>query len=575
MPNKRHKRNKTYNKSVTTTIIGQLLISSSGEKEQIDRLMAKFQSAKRMAFNQIIKDGITKREDIEKYIKTRIPSLNTRYMRDAIIEAEGTIDSQKELLPVYLEDTEHKLKKSQTKLLLYESGKRKAKRVPLETVVKAIKKRIDKLTQRAAKLKHHIINGTIPNIVFGKRRNLIRLQKQLLTKEEWKDLRTNSFYSRGDASKGGNLHTRIYYNDHRDEFKIRIAIPQEGSRCRYIYCPLIIPKEKRHTRKREVLISAIQNKMAYSVRIIRRDHGYEAHITLDEEVYGSYVKKIPHTVAKVAGIDVNVDRIAVTITDKKGNFLKQRTFYCHELEYVRTGKRNFIIYHTIKEVFEWLKSQKVEAIAIERLNFKQDFDSNRRLNRIFSNFVRKRIYDAITRKALRDGMYIKPVHPAFTSQIGKLKYARQYGLSIHEAAAYVIARRGLEYTERIPRVLVKQIPILVDKLELKAAGAKEAARKKLLAQIRVLKNWKKYSPVNTKHRWKLWSLLNKLESLLCPEFPTEGRSGINSKVAPLTGVCPCLPTGRPELCNRQRRGAYQDSGRLGCLRQHPELVWVA
>jgi len=127
MPNKRHKRNKAYNKSVTTTIIGQLLISSSGEKEQIDRLMAKFQSAKRMAFNQIIKDGITERKNIEKYIKTRIPSLNTRYMRDAIIEAEGTIDSQKELLPVYLEDTEHKLKKSQTKLLLHESGKRKAK----------------------------------------------------------------------------------------------------------------------------------------------------------------------------------------------------------------------------------------------------------------------------------------------------------------------------------------------------------------------------------------------------------------------------------------------------------------
>ena len=127
MANKIHKRNKTYIKSVTTTIIGRLLISSSGEKEQIDCLMAKFQSAKGMAFNQIVKDGITERKNIEKYIKTRIPSLNTRYMRDAIIEAEGTIDSQKELLPVYLEDTKHKLKKSQTKLLLYESGKRKAK----------------------------------------------------------------------------------------------------------------------------------------------------------------------------------------------------------------------------------------------------------------------------------------------------------------------------------------------------------------------------------------------------------------------------------------------------------------
>ena len=34
--------------------------------------------------------------------------------------------------------------------------------------------------------------------------------------------------------------------------------------------------------------------------------------------------------------------------------------------------------------------------------------------------------------------------------IGKLKYAKRLGLSIHHSAAYVIARRGEGYSERVP-----------------------------------------------------------------------------------------------------------------------------
>ena len=43
------------------------------------------------------------------------------------------------------------------------------------------------------------------------------------------------------------------------------------------------------------------------------------------------------------------------------------------------------------------------------------------------------------------------VNPAFSSVIGRVKYMERYGLSVHQAAALVLARRLLGCSERIPR----------------------------------------------------------------------------------------------------------------------------
>ncbi|GAA3326954.1 hypothetical protein GCM10020331_064970 [Ectobacillus funiculus] len=45
------------------------------------------------------------------------------------------------------------------------------------------------------------------------------------------------------------------------------------------------------------------------------------------------------------------------------------------------------------------------------------------------------------------------VNPAFTSQIGKMKYMKQMHISIHQAASYVIGRRGMNLKEQVPKVL--------------------------------------------------------------------------------------------------------------------------
>jgi predicted transposase len=155
--------------SLTTTIIAGLNVSEN-DRGKINSLMCKYQSAKRMAFNQIVKDKNSYRKEIETYIKERIPVLNTRYMRDAIMEAESIISSQKELLPMYLENNERKVKKSSLKLEKYKSGEIKPKR-PLEIVLSGIGKRIEGLKEKIMVIEEHIKNDTIPCIVFGGKKN--------------------------------------------------------------------------------------------------------------------------------------------------------------------------------------------------------------------------------------------------------------------------------------------------------------------------------------------------------------------------------------------------------------------
>ena len=47
-------------------------------------------------------------------------------------------------------------------------------------------------------------------------------------------------------------------------------------------------------------------------------------------------------------------------------------------------------------------------------------------------------------------MQVEEINPAYTSLIGKIKFAKKYGLSIHHAAALCIARRITKYSETLP-----------------------------------------------------------------------------------------------------------------------------
>ena len=59
--------------------------------------------------------------------------------------------------------------------------------------------------------------------------------------------------------------------------------------------------------------------------------------------------------------------------------------------------------------------------------------------------------------------YLYKMIYAYTSQIGNIKYTTQKGLSVHRCAAYVIARRGVGYKERLPREYYSNINMPLNK----------------------------------------------------------------------------------------------------------------
>ena len=96
----------------------------------------------------------------------------------------------------------------------------------------------------------------------------------------------------------------------------------------------------------------------------------------------------------------------------------------------------------------------VGGIVLEDLKFQQSHDTDKYSNRNFHQFTYKKMLNSLIRMSLRNGFSVKTVNPAYTSVIGKLKYSKNFGISVHEAAAFAIARRGLELQEQVPQEII-------------------------------------------------------------------------------------------------------------------------
>ncbi len=70
---------------------------------------------------------------------------------------------------------------------------------------------------------------------------------------------------------------------------------------------------------------------------------------------------------------------------------------------------------------------------------------------MLSSFSYGKIKAYFLSRGYREGVEVHQVNPAYSSVIGRVKLMERYGLSVHQAAALVLARRLLGCSERIPR----------------------------------------------------------------------------------------------------------------------------
>ena len=155
----------------------------------------------------------------------------------------------------------------------------------------------------------------------------------------------------------------------------------------------------------------------------------------------------------VIGVDLNADHLAIAETDASGNCIN--AFSVPLVTYGKsTHRAEAIIGDAVTSVVDYARKAG-KPIVIEKLDFRQKKAAlegeSRRYSRMLSSFSYGKIKACFLSRGHREGVEVHQVNPAFSSVAGRVKFMERYGLSVHQAAALVLARRLPGCSERIPR----------------------------------------------------------------------------------------------------------------------------
>lgn len=248
---------------------------------------------------------------------------------------------------------------------------------------------------------------------------------------------------------------------------------------KWTYIPAYLPKEEERF---------LESDEAYGVRILRKSDEYELRVNFEIE----YKLGIGFEKGSI-GVDFNHKTIDLAVTNKQGQLKDIRTLNCYALTSARKGKRECLIKNLAKNVVDYAKYWN-RGLVIEELNGVTRSQSNQH------EFAYLKFLKAVKRRAERESVAVKEVNPAYTSVIGQYKYAPYYHITVHQAAALVIARRGQGLSEKLRGLKT----LLTEPME----GGSE--RENALSH-RV-------------HSWCLWRLMRDLPSRKGTEYKHSGRS---------------------------------------------------
>ena len=152
------------------------------------------------------------------------------------------------------------------------------------------------------------------------------------------------------------------------------------------------------------------------------------------------------------GVDLNADHLAVAETDASGNC--PNAWRVPLVTYGKSAHQaEALIGDAVASVVACAK-EAGKPIVIEELDFRQKRavleGESRRYSRMLSSFSYGKVKAYFVSRGYREGVEVHQVNPAFSSVIGRVKFMERYGLSVHQAAALVLARRLLGCSEGIP-----------------------------------------------------------------------------------------------------------------------------
>ena len=283
-------------------------------------------------------------------------------------------------------------------------------------------------------------------------------------KRDWQEARSSEIFILGskDESNGNQTCTPSLAEDGSITLRVRMPDALISQHGKYILIPNI-----RFAYGHEAIVSAIQNCSFRRELIFLKDPRYKDHgqaitfrLKKDKKGWRIFLStdiKTPPPITRkengVIGLDINSGHLAVVETDRFGNPLEKYTFPL-ALKNTTKHQTRALIGDAAKQVIA-LCEQAQKPLVLENLDFQKKKAQLRQKHktyaRMLSAFAYQTILTHLKSRGKSKGIQVHSVNPAYTSLIGRVNYAKRYGLSTHHAAALCIGRRFLGVSERMPQ----------------------------------------------------------------------------------------------------------------------------
>ena len=394
----------------------------------------------------------------------RIPA---RMFNGVRVSLEGKVSSVREQQKFRLDDLGWRIAQAEREVA-------KAVRQGRRRQAHRKQRRLANLRHRLERLERDVAEGRV-RLCFGSKklwRKQYRLRANGYSSHEewlrdWRGARSDEFFVLGsrDETAGCQLCVATVADDGTLTLRLRLPDCLADQHGRY----LVITGVRFKYGHKQVL-AALESNAEYAA--YRREHGEKAARASGLGQAISYrfkrdgrswrvfattdkidVPVVTDRSRGVIGVDLNADHLAVAETDASGNCVN--AFSVTLVTYGKSSRQaEALIGDAVAGVVAYAR-EAGKPIVIEELDFRRKKAAlegeSRKYSRMLTSFSYGRVKAYFISRGHREGVGVHQVNPAFSSVIGRVKFMERYGLSVHQAAALVLARRLLGCSERIPR----------------------------------------------------------------------------------------------------------------------------
>lgn len=304
------------------------------------------------------------------------------------------------------------------------------------------------------------------SICFGSKKLFSKQFNPCIThsdwRRQWQESRHHSFRLTGAKDETcGNGNAQLHFvKNNCYSLKLRIPSALEKQYGKYLVIDNIHFPEKTKSFMQNIILanndksSSCRQPLTISVSKIKGKYRLTVQCTPEK------VEIATTDTFGVVGMDMNADNLSVADIDKNGKILETR-IYRFNLNVKSTGQRENIIIDAMNKAVDFAHS-KGKDLIYEDLDFSQKKQQlykseNKVYNHMLSSFSYLKMKTQLLSRSYKCGVRISKVNPAYTSLTGRLLHSKRYGLSVHEAAAYAIARKYYEIKEIIKKIITLNV----------------------------------------------------------------------------------------------------------------------